>query len=152
MKEKLLVLGVGNILLNDEGIGVEAINHLKKKEISNNIEVVDGGTGGFHLLSLFNDYSKMIIVDACLDNNPPGTVSLIKPRYSSDFPKTISAHDLGLKDMIEAAQLMEKMPEIHLITVSIKANQDMDMKVSEDIKKSIPEVISLIEKIVNEYK
>lgn len=81
-----LVLGVGNLLLGDEGIGVAAIRHLEQSGLAGRADLVDGGTGGFHLLSLFRDYAHIILIDATMDGKPPGTVSLIRPRYARDFP------------------------------------------------------------------
>ena len=63
-------------------------------------DLVDGGTGGFHLLGFFSDRPWIVLIDAAADGRPPGTVSLIRPRFASDFPRTLSAHDIGLKDLL----------------------------------------------------
>lgn len=69
------VLGVGNILLSDEGVGVKAIWELKNNyKFFPEISLVDGGTGGIFLLSEFEGVEKLIIVDAILGGNPPGTI------------------------------------------------------------------------------
>ena len=67
--KKILILGLGNVLMGDEGIGVRAIEYLKDKSIPANVELLDGGTGGFHLLSLFEDYPMMIMIDATIGTN-----------------------------------------------------------------------------------
>jgi len=145
---KTLVLGVGNLLLKDEGVGIHVIQALEKEELPSGIHLMDGGTGGFHLISWLEEYDRIIMIDATLDSNPPGTVRLIKPRYSSDFPPLMSAHEIGLKDMIEAMQLTGKMPETHLIVISVVDINEVGMELSAEVEAAIPEVISIVKKII----
>jgi len=137
---RTLVLGVGNVLMGDEGVGVHAIAALEKDAIPPGVTLLDGGTGGFHLLSLFAEYDPIIFIDATMDGKPPGTVSLIKPRFASDFPKTLSAHDIGLRDLLESATLLAPLPRLYLITVSVDAIQPMTLELSEQVRASLPEI------------
>lgn len=148
--EKTIILGLGNVLLNDEGIGVRTAEVLAKMKWPGDVEILDGGTGGFVLLSLFQTFKNMIIIDASLTNDPIGTVKVTEPRFSKDFPKSLSTHELGLKDMIESAHLLEKVPRIFLITVSINPQQDMDMKLSSEIEEKIPEIILTVQTILKD--
>jgi hydrogenase maturation protease len=109
---------------------------------------MDGGTGGFHLMSWLEEYERIIMIDATLDNNPPGTVRLIKPRYASDFPPLMSAHEIGLRDMIEAMMLTGKMPEIQLIVISAADVSEVGMDLSQEVKAAIPEVISMVKELL----
>lgn len=145
-KDKTLIMGLGNVLLQDEGIGVHVLKELEKQDWPENVELLDGGTGGFVLLSLFQEYKKMIIVDATLNNEPDGSINVIKPRFARDFPKSLSTHDLGLKDMIESAILLGKVPDITLITVSINPEQKMNMDLSPAFRARIPEIIETVKK------
>ena len=113
-----------------------------------NIELLDGGTGGFVLLSLFNEYDQFIIIDATLSNEPLGTIKVIEPKFAKDFPRSLSTHDLGLKDLMESAQLLGKMPKIYLIIVNINPKQEMSLELTSETKKIIPEIISTARKIV----
>jgi hydrogenase maturation protease len=88
------------------------------------------------------------MIDATMDGKPPGTISVIKPRFASDFPKSLSAHDIGLKDMIESITLLDKLPDIILITVSIKQIEGLSLELSPVIKNTIPAIISEVEKLV----
>lgn len=146
--EAILVLGIGNILLGDEGVGVHVIRELEKQSFPEHVNLLDGGTGGFHLLSIFEEFKKIILIDATLDGNKPGTVNLLTPKYSKDFPKTLSSHDIGLKDLVESSALLGFLPEVLLITVSINDNQPINMELSETVRKSIPQVIQLIDKLI----
>jgi len=147
-QDKILILGIGNLLLGDEGVGCHAVEKLKDEIQHENVELVDGGTGGFHLLSYFSDYSKMILIDAALDNNPIGTITLLKPKFASDFPTALSAHDIGLRDLIETAILSGGLPEIHLIAVSIKTIQNMQTTLSEEIQKTLPKISILVKELL----
>jgi hydrogenase maturation protease len=147
-KNKTLVLGIGNLLLKDEGIGIHAIDYLKNKSLPDFVELLDGGTGGFHLLELFQKYQQIIIIDATLDQNPPGTVRLIEPKYSSDYPKSLSAHDIGLKDLVESAMLLGNVPKVYLIVVSIQNFQDLRIGISHFLKKSFEDIYLQITNIL----
>jgi hydrogenase maturation protease len=142
----ILILGIGNVLMGDEGIGVCAINYLEKHTFPSNVRLLDGGTGGFHLLEYLQEYKKIIMIDATMDGSEPGTLKVIKPRFSTDFPKALSAHDIGLKDLVESAALLGSLPEIHLITITIAKIQPMTMDLSPEINATLP----LIHKKVNE--
>ena len=147
--EKILILGLGNVLLQDEGIGVHTLQALQKKDWPSNVELLDGGTGGFVLLSLFNEYDQFIIIDATLSNEPPGTIKLIEPRFAKDFPRSLSTHELGLKDLIESAQLLGKMPKIYLVVVSIRPQQEMSTELTQEMENIIPELVNKVSEIVH---
>jgi len=142
--KKTLILGVGNLLMGDEGVGVHAIKQLEVEKYSENVELLDGGTGGFHLLSLFEEHDPIILIDATMDGKPVGTVTLIQPKFASDFPRTLSAHDIGLRDLLESAQLIGSLPKLYLITISIDSIQSMSMELSEGVRRSIPKVVSAV--------
>lgn len=140
----ILVLGVGNYVMGDEGIGVHVIQEMSKIDLPEYIDILDGGTGGFLLLSCFEVYPTIIFVDATMDGKPVGTISLIRPKFASDFPSALSVHDVGLKDMIEAVYLMDTIPDIHLFTVSIKEINPMTIELNQKVRDSIPQLIEEI--------
>jgi hydrogenase maturation protease len=149
IKEEILVLGIGNILLGDEGIGVHAVRYLEGKSFPDHIKILDGGTGGFHLLSLFQQYKKIIMIDATLDENMPGTVNLLKPKYAADFPQTLSAHEIGLRDLVNSSALLGFLPEIELITVSISGDQPLSMDLSPAIQASLDEIEKIVDELID---
>jgi len=136
-----LILGVGNLLMGDEGVGVHVIRALEKERLPPTVTTLDGGTGGFHLLSLFEEFDPIIMIDATMDGAPAGTVRVLKPRFASDFPRTLSAHDIGLRDLLESASVLGPLPTVYLITVSIDRLQSMSMELSEPVGNAIPEVL-----------
>lgn len=143
-----LILGVGNLLLKDEGVGIHVIQALEKENLPPHVRLMDGGTGGLHLLSWLQGYERLIMIDATLDNNPPGTIRLIRPRYAADFPPLMSAHEIGLKDMIDAMILTDDLPDTHLIVISAAQINEVSMELTPDVEAAIPEVMQLIGGII----
>lgn len=144
--ERILVMGIGNYLMGDEGVGVHLAQKLSALSLPLNVDVVDGGTGGFHLLEYFESYERIILIDATLDGKPAGTIRLIKPRFASDFPAAMSTHDIGLKDMVSSLQLMGKQPDIHLFVVSIETIQQQGIELTKEIEAVLP---VLMKKVVD---
>ena len=151
MKNDTLVLGIGNLLLTDEGVGIHVVKRLEEEGFSG-ADLMDGGTGGFHLLGFIQSYANVIIVDAALDDYPTGHVRVLYPKYAKDFPKQLSAHEVGLKDLLDASFLMEKMPSIHLVAISIKDFQDMGMELTPEVQVAIPLAIQTIKELVDSLK
>lgn len=133
-------MGVGNVLMGDEGVGVHALRLLEQRAWPAHVALLDGGTGGFHLLSHLGACDVLVMIDATLDGRPPGTVCVVEPRYASDYPKALSAHDIGLKDLVDSAAILEMLPKVFLITVSVAALQPMQMTMSPEVEASLPEV------------
>ncbi|MDP2338193.1 MAG: hydrogenase maturation protease [Bacteroidota bacterium] len=150
-QNNILVLGIGNILLNDEGIGIHVVSALEKEGYAK-ADLMDGGTGGFHLLGFIQSYSTVIMVDASLDEFPAGNVRILKPKYAKDFPKQLSAHEVGLKDLLDAAFLLGNMPEIFLVAVSVKDFQDMGMELTTEVEAAIPEAVKQVKELVETLK
>ena len=145
---RILVMGVGNVLMGDEGVGVHAVRQLEKRQWPAHVSLLDGGTGGFHLLSHVGGCDVLVMIDATLDRRPPGTVSVIEPRYASDFPKALSAHDIGLKDLVESAAILGMLPRVMLVTVSVAGLQPMQLEMSEVVRASLPEVATIVAGLV----
>lgn len=151
IKEKgknTLILGVGNLLLSDEGVGIHAIRALEREEMPPHVHLMDGGTGGLHLISWIQGYERIIMIDATLDNQPPGTVRLIRPQYVNEFPPLMSAHEIGLRDMIEAMILTDKLPEILLIIISVENIREVGMELTSSVQAAIPQVVQIIKEVL----
>ena len=141
---KVLVLGIGNYLMGDEGVGVHIVQQMEKMNLPHYVDVLDGGTGGFFLMNVFDDYGKVIFLDATMDGKKGGTIALLKPKFAADFPKALSVHDVGLKDMVEALYLQDILPEMHLVTISVEGIQPMTIEMTKNVENSIPKAIETI--------
>ena len=85
------------------------------------------------------------MIDATMDGAPAGTVSVLRPRYATDFPRSLTAHDIGLRDLIESAALLGPLPDITLVTVSIEDIRLMVTDLSAPVAGAIPEVRRQVE-------
>jgi hydrogenase maturation protease len=144
LRKSRLILGIGNLLMGDEGIGVHAIQHLQHGSFASDVHLLDGGTGGFHLLSLFDEHDPIILIDATMDGKEAGTVTLTEPRFASDFPKTLTAHDIGLRDLVESAALVSGLPKLYLVAVSISEVRSMDTSLSPKVAESLPKIVEIV--------
>jgi hydrogenase maturation protease len=134
---QVLVLGIGNLLMGDEGVGVAVVRDLERRPLPEGVTVVDGGTGGFHLLSHLTEHDPVIMVDATMDGQPAGTLSLLEPRFASDFPRSLTAHDIGLRDLVASAAMLGQLPRVYLLTVSIDHMQPMELALSPAVAAAV---------------
>lgn len=95
---KIKIIGIGNLLLMDEGIGIHAVNELLKHKLPENIEIFDGGTGGFKLLELMYEAGRVIFIDAVDNGKKPGAIISFKGNaiYSSYRKIRYSLHETDL--------------------------------------------------------
>ncbi|UTN03887.1 HyaD/HybD family hydrogenase maturation endopeptidase [Flavobacterium bizetiae] len=149
---EILVLGIGNYLMGDEGVGVHFINRIDKTQFPEDTSFIDGGTGGFTLIPYIENHKKVIIVDATMDNKEEGTITLLKPRFSDDFPISLSGHNFGLKDMVEILSMLDTMPEIYLYTITILKMEPMSMKLSPKVDAAIEKVTAQIVQQIENFK
>lgn len=148
----ILILGIGNYLMGDEGVGVHFVNTLDESEFPKNITFMDGGTGGFLLIPYLESHPVSIIVDATMDGKEAGTVTLLKPKFSNDFPLSLSGHNFGLKDMVEILTMFERMPDIYLYTVSIDQMDPMVTELSSKVQASLVVVKEKVLNLIQELK
>ena len=146
----LLILGIGNLLMGDEGVGVHLAQRLAEQAFPSGVHILDGGTGGFHLMDYFTSYPCVILIDATLDGRPPGTIRLLTPRFSSEFPRSMSTHDIGLRDLLEGLQVMGQMPKVYLFVVSIIELQEMHIGLSPEVEAVMPELAERVRGLAEE--
>jgi len=110
---KILVLGIGNLLLQDEGAGVRGVEEFERRyAIPPGVELLDGGTSGIELLQYIQGKDCLILLDVVKSGNPPGTfIRLEGENVPALFQKKISPHQLGLSDLLATAQLIDRMPK-----------------------------------------
>ena len=142
--DKTLVLGLGNVIMGDEGVGVHVVRALENHSLPSGVECLDGGTGGFILLEPLQNASRIILVDATDDGQPVGTVTRTKPQFSRDYPPTLTAHDIGVKDLLDAFYMQGGKRDVTLITVTIDPLQSISMDLSETVAKAADEAVELI--------
>jgi len=130
------VVGVGNVLMGDEGVGVHVVRALETHALPAHVEYLDGGTGGFTLLEPFEEAGRILLIDAAADGNPIGTVTRTTPRFARDYPPTLTAHDIGVKDLLDVFYMQGGARDVTLYAISIDPQQPISMELSEDIQKA----------------
>ena len=141
---KTLVLGLGNVLMGDEGIGVHVVRALELHTLPEGTECLDGGTGGFVLLEPLQSADRIILVDAAADGNPIGTVTRTTPRFSRDYPPTLTAHDIGVKDLLDVFYILGGEREVVLYAITIDPRQPIRMSLSAGGTKAAEEALQRI--------
>lgn len=141
---RTVILGIGNLLMGDEGIGIHVAKYLEEHYPLPGIPVIDGGTGGFHLTEYFQEYQRVILIDATIDGEPPGTIKMLQPKFAKDYPPTLTAHDIGLKDLLDSLFLMNYHPQVVLFTISIRDLNDVSLEPGPAVKAAIPQAAKVI--------
>ena len=143
---RITVIGVGNLLLKDEGVGVHAVRELQKKTLPAGVEVLDGGVAGIALLDFFPGREKVLIIDAADMNLAPGTVVRFTPDQIRSRAGTLkfSAHDVGLPEVLELARALgQSPPEMVIIGVQPK-EISWGMDLSPEVQASLPRVLETV--------
>lgn len=140
----VLVLGVGNILMGDEGIGVYVVKELKKKNLPSHIEVIDAGTALFSIVHLLRKRKKIVIIDAARGGEKPGTIYRILPsRIKSRYQRLLSLHEMGLRESLDALEEKEETQEVVIIGVE-PAFIDWGLRLSPVVRGKLPEIIKIV--------
>ncbi len=144
-EEKIVVLGVGNILLKDEGVGVRVVEELKKLDLPSNVKLVDGATLGLSLLPYIEKADLLIVVDAVRTESDPGTIFRFEPNdveSSSDAPR-MSLHQITLLEVLKLAEMMGSKP--HTVILGIEPKDiDWGEGLSDEIKEKVPALVNLV--------
>ena len=111
--KKTLVIGMGNVLMQDEGIGVRAVEELVNRyHIPTGVEVVDGGTTGMELFEPMRQADNLIIADAVNTGAPYGSlVRIANHEIPAFFQTKLSNHQLGVSDLLALLTLKGETPE-----------------------------------------
>lgn len=141
---KTLVLGLGNVIMGDEGVGVHVVRDLEKRSLPAGVECLDGGTGGFVLLEPLQQADRILLIDATSDDNPIGTVTRTTPKFSSEYPPTLTAHDIGVKDLLDAFYMQGGSRDVILYAITIDPRQSISMDLSECVLRAADETVRRI--------
>lgn len=131
--------------MGDEGVGVHAVRYIEEHNPPGNVDCLDGGTGGLNLLEPMQNADHVIIIDATMDDAPAGTVRRLSPKFANDYPVALSAHDIGLRDLLDVFYLLGKVPKVTLYAISIAPLPDgLSLELSAEIKNKLPKIKKLV--------
>ncbi|MHC4645814.1 MAG: hydrogenase maturation protease [Planctomycetota bacterium] len=157
---RILVLGLGNLLLRDEGIGVHIAGELQKMELPANVEVIDGGTAGMDILLSQEPNYRLVVIDAMTAGKKPGTIYRIRLKpdemdrltdvFSQAEQPKISLHQVGLIDALTVAHKTGCAPDEIVIIGVEPMMMDTGLELTENIKQRIPQIVNtVLEEIKN---
>lgn len=142
----VLVLGVGNMLLTDEGVGGRVVEELLRQwRIPEGVEVVDGGTMGMDLLPYMDDRSHLLIVDAIKTSQTPGhAVRLPLDDPPAFFRTMISPHQLGLSEVLGVAELTDTMPPNIVLFGMEPVSLDTAIGLTPLVEENVPVLVNMV--------
>lgn len=141
----IVILGVGNLLLSDEGVGVHVANRLLKMNLPKGVSVVEGGTDGFRLLNVITKADRLIVIDSVKGGADPGSIYKFDIDQVKSCPSGFktSVHQIGILEVINMSGLIGKVPHTTVIGIEPKS-LEMGMELSPEIEEKIPRIIELI--------
>jgi hydrogenase maturation protease len=142
----ILILGIGNILLSDEGIGVRAVEALAAGyRFPKGVELLDGGTAGFELMAKITRREQLIVIDAIACDHPPGTVLRVEGEdVRQVFSSRISPHQLGISDVLAASALIGELPD-RLVLFGIEpAEIGTSLELSAPVAAALPKLMTAV--------
>ena len=141
-----LILGVGNLLLRDEGVGVHVISTLRERELPDDVELLDGGTASFDLLDTLAGRRQVIIIDAVRTGSEPGTIFRFTPEdISTSREQLTSLHQVGLLATLDLVDHLLDSPPEEVIILGVEPKEiDWGLELSAEVEAAVPKVIELI--------
>jgi hydrogenase maturation protease len=141
----LLVLGVGNILLTDEGIGVHAVNDLSKEDWPEGVDFLDGGTCTQDMYYLFHGYKHLLVLDVVHGGKEPGTLFLLDEQdLIQNEKQRLSLHDIDLLDSLKMADVTGKRPILRIVGIQPKDMTTWSMEMTDQLRAIFPKFKDLV--------
>ena len=140
-----LALGIGNILMGDDGVGVRVIEALQRQTLPPDVETADGGMRGADLMDLIAHRDKVVVVDAVQTDAPPGTVVLLDPdALPASRTPALSAHDLGVIEALHMARALGCAPRV-LRIVGIRIERTgFGVTLSPRVRRAVPSAVRAV--------
>ena len=148
------IIALGNYLYSDEGLGIHIVDSLYDMfSDDDQIEVIEGSTDGIKLLGPVEDANRLLVVDAIADSKEPGTVILLEdddvPKY---FSVKLSVHQLGFQEVLQAADLRDKLPEKVAIIGLQPELLDFGTELSATVEAQMPALLEQIDSLIARWK
>ena len=139
--KRLLVLGVGNLLLTDDGAGVHAVTELAGEEgwDQDKVDFLDGATFTQDIFYVFQKYERVLVLDTVKGGREPGTVyRFTEENLRDNYEQRLSLHDIDLLDSLKMAELLGNKPEVMVIGIEPLTISEWSMEMSEPVKAKYP--------------
>ena len=145
-----MVLGLGNLLLGDEGFGIHVIRRLKEAELPQHVSVVEGGVGGFNLLGYLDGVKRLLVVDVMMMESPPGKIHLLKQKPKEPGKTILSFHQVGVLEVIKMWGLLGYQPEITFV-VTRPERMEWNTELSPPLQPAVDEASELIKRLCADF-
>jgi hydrogenase maturation protease len=148
----MLVLGLGNVLCGDDGLGVAAIARLAERwEIAPEVRVADGGTLGLSLLGLFDGMDEVLLVDAILADAAPGSlVALDGDEVAPAARARLSVHQVGVADLLDALELLGTRPRRLSLVGLVPEQLALGTQRSAAVERALPGLVDRVAREIRE--
>jgi len=145
-KKPFVILGLGNVLLGDEGVGVRVVEALGKRTLPSWVEVISGGVAGHRLIEWLEGAHKAVIVDAAKMRKPPGTVVRFRPEEATSrlVSRRLSLHEGDLLGTLKLAESLGIRPQEVVVYGVQPARMDTSMRLSPEVLRAVPDVVERV--------
>lgn len=142
--EQTAIVGIGNLLLKDEGVGIHVVNALQKMALPHNIKLIDGGTSP-ELMPYITDASRLIVIDAMETGDEPGSVyRLHLDELNIETARMTSTHEINLIAELKLMRLIgQALPETIIIGVQ-PGDMSLSTELSPQLEAKIPDIVRLV--------
>jgi len=144
MKPRIVIIGVGNLLMKDEGIGIHAVQSLQEIDLPPDVKLIDGGTSP-DLISYTRAGDKMIIIDAARAGSKPGTIYRFRPEdIAAGKGSLTSAHEMGVVENLNLMTITGNAPAEVVIIGIEPAEIDWGTELSPQLKQRLPAIVKAV--------
>lgn len=149
----VLLIGWGNVLLSDEGVGVHALRRLERDYcFEPAVQLEDGGTSGLDLLPLFADYRRILMLDAVAVEGRPGDIVVLRDaEIRRQLSDRLSVHHLGVSDLLGVAELMGYRPDALVMVGAVPETLELGLELSATLAERLPRIIDATLSILGEW-
>ena len=142
------MLGLGNLLMGDDGVGMIAVRELARRyELPEGVDVLEGGTAGLTLLAHLEGYASILIADcAALGRTPGQAVRIDGSEVGATFSRCLSPHELGLNDLLGALELLGERPEQVTVIGMEPGSLEMSLELSDPVSQGLPAMVEAMAK------
>lgn len=154
IEKKITILGIGNTLFSDEGVGVHVLPLLEEIYAGDpTIEIIEGSTDGIKLLGPVEDAEYLIVIDAINAGKPAGTlITLEDEQIPAYFGIKMSIHQMGFQEVLLAAKLRERYPK-HIIMFGMQPSSlELGVQLTEVNQEKLPDLANLVKNQINQWR
>ena len=150
----IAVVGIGNNLLQDDGVGIHALQHFESHHSSEDVECLDAGTVGLAMMNRLSNLDGLVAVDAMRLGKPPGTITILQGEDMDAHLRNHhgSVHELGLSDILDALRLCDDLPPNRALVGIEPENMDWGTEPTEKVAAAVPDAANHIRDLVRDWQ